>query len=122
MKIAICDDNLMQREILEDLVREYLSDRELEATVELFVNGDDLLKADEENDGYDAYILDIIMPGTKGIAVGGELLKRPNRGKITYLTATVSFTEEASTQQNVTYLLKPVSADKLFAFLDDALK
>lgn len=120
-KIAICDDNPMQQDIIKDQVGDYLKDHNLDASINLFSSGDDLIADVQSNGGYDLYLLDMIMPGTKGIGVGESLRNMNDSGKIIFMTVTSAFESQSSKVQAAGYLLKPVQREKLFELLGTCL-
>ena len=119
LHIALCEDDARQREESSALLEAYFTARDLAARVRVFSSGAQLLGA--LSDGlFDIYLLDIIMPGMNGIALGREIRKRDRNSSILYLTSSPDFALESYQTKASSYLLKPVKKDELFAALDDA--
>ncbi len=121
IKIALCDDNAMQQEILKDQVSDYINNKNLDTEVTVFSSGLDLLDYIEKNGGFDIYILDMIMPGMKGIDLGASLRQMGDNGVIIYLTVTNAFVSRALEVKASIYLLKPIRSEQLASVLDNAI-
>lgn len=121
LKIALCDDNEMQQDILMDQVSDYVKEKGIEAEITLFSNGNELLDHVKENGGFDIYVLDMIMPGMKGIDLGAELRNMGDKGHIIYLTITNAFISKAVEVQASIYLLKPITKSQLANVLDNVI-
>ena len=122
MKIAVCDDNEpLRREILS-LAAEYISrnpTREISCTP--FAAAEDLLEAVERGGGYDIYILDIIMPGMDGIALGVRLRELGFDGRIIYLTSSPEYAIDSFQAKPFNYILKPINKDRFLSALNEAI-
>lgn len=121
IRIAVCDDNELQLEVSEAVLRNYLTTRSEEAEVEVFLSGKALIRAVREKGGFDIYILDMIMPGMNGIEVASLLRILKDEGKIIFLTSTVEYAVQSYDVDASAYLLKPVDQAKLARTLDKIL-
>ena len=61
LQIAICDDEQFYREKLLSLVRQYLEQRDLAYTAQLYASGEQFLAQYENNVKYDIVFMDISM-------------------------------------------------------------
>lgn len=122
MRIAICDDDALCREAVLTLVREYISHRNREISVSVFDRATALMDEVLRTGGYDIYILDIIMPGMNGIHLGKDIRQVDPIGRIVYLTARAEYAIDSFQVKAFDYLLKPATAERLFATLDDAIE
>ena len=118
LRITICDDDAVCREQVAEIINNYTKDRNVSLSLSVFDSPDQLLQAARENKGFDIYILDIIMPGTTGIQLGGKLRQEGFEGKILYLTSSAEFAIDAFKVQASDYIMKPVKAEELTAALD----
>ena len=120
-RIALCDDDVKQRQLTHKLLDNYLSLRGAAAKIWEFSGGQALLNAmcDET---FDLYLLDIVMPEMDGIDLGTGLRKSDENGVIIYLTTSPDFALQGYSVKAASYLLKPVREDELFRALDDAFK
>ena len=120
IRIAICDDNSLQREMLRDTLKDYSSRTGLPVKVGEFSDGSGLLDHIREHGGFDIYILDLIMPGVNGMEVATTLRMLHDEGIIIFLTATVEYALASYDVNAFYYLMKPLDRNKLFSVLDRA--
>lgn len=121
IRIALCDDNPVQLNITEDLIRAYFTEHVRDYDIMTFLSGERLLAAVDSGYSADIYFLDIIMPGIKGIALGKDLRSRGDNGRIIYLTATAEYAVDSYNVGAFFYILKPVSRQKISEVLDSAI-
>jgi len=121
VKIAICDDD---RDFCIQTVRmicEVLEQRGTGADVEPFASAASLLAAREAGATFDAYFLDIIMPGTDGMALARALRETQPEAPIVFLTTSVDYTLEAFSLDAAHYVLKPLEPERLETAIDRLL-
>lgn len=121
-RVYLCDDIPVQLMMVEDIVRECCKDREIRADIVSFGSGEQLLSYIDENGGADLYILDIIMPGIKGIALGEVLRARGDKGRIVFLTASADYAVDSYRVNAFYYILKPIGRQKIMEVLDKVFK
>ena len=123
MNIAICDDDQQSCGMLKIMLNEYSSRKELtDINISVFNDGNDLLDAVQENQGFDICILDIVMHTVSGIDLGVKLRDSGYNGVIIYLTASKDYALDSYKVKAFNYILKPIIPEDLYATLDDALK
>ena len=122
LRIAICDDEKKYIEKISDLVKVYAEKNSVEIDICAFEKSFDLLDSIEAGELYDAYLLDIYMPGVSGISVAEELRARHATAPIIFLTSSPDHAIEAYEVRAVHYLLKPLSEDKFFSAMDRAIE
>ena len=120
-RIALCDDDVKQRQLTHKLLDSYFSLRSTAAKIWEYSSGQALLNA-MFDETFDLYLLDIVMPEMDGIDLGAELRKSDESGVIIYLTTSPDFALQGYSVKAASYLLKPVQEDELFRALDDAFK
>lgn len=119
MRILFCDDNLSVLEQLQQYTREFFT--QLGGAMPEFAaysTGDALL---ENETVADMAFLDVEMPGTSGIHIGGKLKRQNQRIKIFIVTAYPDYLDEAMRFQVFRYLSKPIDKNRLFRNLKDAM-
>lgn len=116
IRIALCDDNDMERRIIRFMINQYIKEHEYAIQLEEFSSGDALLKSDVT--AYDLVILDIYMGGLNGIDTAKELLHIHPKGKIIFCSSSNEFAEESYDVEAFRYLVKPISPEKLHQSLD----
>lgn len=121
LKLALCDDEAVQREAISGLLREYAAQRpELAVKLAVFSSGQTLLAA-EEDEHFDLYVLDVVMPDTSGIELGVRLRELGSAGAIIFLSVSPEFAVESFAAQAFYYLIKPPAPEQLYQVLDQAV-
>lgn len=118
LRIAICDDELIHRETIEELIRKYAQMNHIDFSISLFSSGFLLLDSSKK---FDIYLLDILMPGMTGITIANELRMTNTIASIVFLTSSPEFALEGYSVHADGYLIKPLSEEKLFEVLDHVL-
>lgn len=114
--IAICED---EKHILENLrkkVEEYVDKKQLAATIQVYLSGEELLK---EKIYFDIVLLDMKLPGISGLETAKQLFRKSN---IIFITSYREYALDAFDMDAVHYLLKPVTDERLYLALDRAVK
>lgn len=128
--IAFCDDDPLELEKTERLLRDYEKKNPgSEFVIRDFENADDLLCLVRKKKYIpDLIFMDIYMPDKEsdfaplGIEAAKELRAMNYRGKIVFLTTSREHALEAFDVDALQYMLKPVSEEKLFSLLNGLLK
>lgn len=122
VRIAVCDDERICLSSAAAAAEEYQKQHpERSLRFEMFAHPEDLLEAAEKIGGYDIYILDVVMPGLDGIALGAKLRSAGYEGKIIYLTSSEEYSLDAFRVKAFDYLLKPINAEAFFRAMDEAV-
>ena len=122
IKLALCDDEVEQREAIGNLLMEYAASRpSLVIKTSIFSSAQELLAAAEECGGFDLCVLDIVMPGLNGIDLGVRLRELYSGGAIIYLTISPEYAVDSYAARAFYYLMKPAEPGKLFRVLDSAV-
>lgn len=121
MRIAICDDERSQADLLRCCVDAWGRSRHEPADVSVFHSGESFLFAFEEDKAWDALLLDIQMGGLDGMALAKKLRKEGSALPIVFITGFGDYMGEGFEVEALHYLLKPVDREKLFCCLDRAL-
>lgn len=122
IRIAVCDDNELQRDLMNDLLDYYISGGDREFVINSFASGNELLEDIRKNGSYDIYLLDLIMPGINGMEVAATLRLMKDDGRIIFLTATVEYAVASYDVNAFYYMLKPVDKDRFFKVLTNAVE
>jgi len=115
--IAVCDDQREELEKLMQLLREWQENRRAAVHWKTFRSGAELLDA-AEKERFTLYLLDIMMPGTDGLAAAREIRTFDDTADIVFLTSSPGFAYESYGVHALDYLLKPVRAEMLYPILD----
>lgn len=117
-KIAICDDEIEIAHKLEDDIHQMpLNDIE----TDVFLSGDELLKHYTLDGGYNIILLDIEMPKVNGIETALKLRKLDSNVVLIFITAYKEYVYQIFETLPFRFLEKPISYEKFFEVLKDAL-
>ena len=115
---AICEDEPYFSAKLESLLAEYGCRRKFKPLVRRFTGGEALLHSGRE---FDIILMDIRLPGADGLEIVQRLRECGSGSQLIFITAYPEYVFRAFDVDAVHYLVKPVSADRLFAALDKAV-
>ncbi len=123
VKIALCDDDKSCLERVKEAAAAYAKARP-DASLAFFPFSDpgEVLRQTKEQGPFDIYVLDVVMPGTDGIALGTALRAAGVDGKIIYLTSSREYALDSYRVRAFQYLLKPIETEAFFAVMDDAIR
>lgn len=121
MNIAVCDDNLSDREIIRQQLNIYFSDKFIDYNIDSYENGVNLIYSIDDGEHYDIIFLDMYMDKLKGIEVAHRLRNMNYKGKIIFLTATEEFAVQSYDVEASGYLVKPHDINKISTVLDRVL-
>lgn len=115
MNIAVCDDELVIRE----QIREMILFQSVGHRVELFCSAEELLQSEI---CFDVILMDIQMEGLNGIEAARILRKRGENAVLIFVTGIKEYVFEAFDVAAFHYLLKPVDGDKFYEVFNKAVK
>lgn len=119
LTIAICEDETYFSTHINGLVRRYLADKNMKASIESYSSGEELLTAGRNPD---IILMDIELPGSNGMEVIGDLREKGCRGQVIFITAYEKYVFQAFDVDAVHYILKPVEEKTFFSAMDKAVK
>lgn len=114
LTIAICEDEKYILEELEKKVKKYIKRNQLDAVIQTYLSGEELL---EKTDSFDIVLMDMKLPGISGLEAAKRLSKR---SCIIFITSYGEYALDAFNLDAVHYLLKPVTEEGLHSALDRA--
>lgn len=120
LRVAICDDQPEELEMISGYIIEYLDTHMLEAEIKRFSHSDALLTS-LEAESFHLYLLDIVMPMVSGIELGKEIRRLDREAQIIYATTEPQYALQAYAASPINYLVKPIDRDKLFDTLTLAI-
>ena len=117
LKIAVCDDEPLDLNRIQDLVSEYMKEHPNPGvTITRFDSSERLLER-LKNETYHIYLLDILMNGKNGIEVGEVIRKNDSHAAIIYLTVSPDYALASYSVDAQYYLLKPIERETFFRIL-----
>ena len=118
-RIAICDDDPVDGDRVVTLCREIARGWDAPTEIALMTSADELrAKLEDGAEGYDAYLLDIQMPGSTGLDLALWLYERGVRNRVIFVTGNPEYALSGYEAHPLHYLLKPVSRESLAAALE----
>lgn len=118
MNIAICDDEQVQRELIEKYIREWAAVSKVMPLIAVFESSEAFLFQKEDYPPFDLLILDIEMGGINGMELAGKLRSQNDRSIIVFVTGFEQYMSMGYEVEALHYLLKPLRKEKFFAVLD----
>ena len=118
MRIAVCEDNEIHRDIMEHLLNRYSSERSIPFEFVPYEYGMNFLYDMEEGAYFDVAFLDIYMEDAMGNEIAHKLRAMGYQGEIVFLTASPDFAIESYDVDAGGYLLKPLDYGKLEMVMD----
>lgn len=120
MYIAICDDHREELERVAAMLTRWKSEKKAPLRYRLFSDASALLDA-AQDEKFDLYLLDIMMPGISGLEAAAEIRQKDETAEIVFLTSSPGFAYESYGVRALDYLLKPVQKERLVPLLDKLL-
>ncbi|MCR4903761.1 MAG: LytTR family DNA-binding domain-containing protein [Butyrivibrio sp.] len=121
VRVAICEDEQIQRVLIRKRLEEYMTGRNIDAEIIEYDSGEQFT-LDENKDKIDIVLLDIYMEGMSGIELAKKIRNDGNNLEIIFITSSNEFAAEAFEVESVYYLKKPVEEDKFIKAMDLAMR
>ena len=115
MKVAICDDDKIQIEIIKENVNKYGIENNIDMDIYTYVSGEQLLNYKYI---YDIVFIDIEMPDLNGLELTARLRMDGNNSDIVIVTRYDDKVRDAFFVQANDFINKPVSYDDIKLALD----
>lgn len=106
LKIAVCDDEKFYREKITALLQKYLSDCQLDSTIDIFCSGEEFLSQSSNAVKYDAVFMDINMEQTDGIETAMRIRAFQSNTYIVFVTAFIKYALDGYKANAVRYIMK----------------
>lgn len=110
MRIAICEDELVMRETLNQEVSDFLRNKNVSFTIDLFATANDFYKSVID---YDLILLDCVLPDGTGMEIAKKIRLTNKKTTIVFITAYSEYVFESFEVNTFRYLLKPVKKEDL---------
>ncbi|GAA0865710.1 LytTR family DNA-binding domain-containing protein [Paraclostridium tenue] len=121
LKIAICEDEVKQQEILEQYIDKILTEITKDYEILTFISGEELLENYPEN--VDIFLLDIKMDKLNGMEIAKKIREIDKKEvEIIFTTSLVKYIQDGYEVRAYRYLLKPIKFDDLKKHLTSCIK
>lgn len=118
--ICICDDKKDQLTNLENLTKQYIASRDLDASLTSFLHPDEMLSVCQKK-RYHIYILDVLMPMINVIQVGVEIRRFDPDAIIIFVSISEEYALSSFSARPYNYILKPLNSEEYYQTLDEAI-
>lgn len=118
MRIAICDDEEVQQNLLKKYLAEWAEEKAVPLETMTFISGESFIFAWEDDRAYDLLILDIEMGALNGMELAARIREQDGEIPILFVTGYEQYMPQGYEVAALHYLIKPVRKEKLFAVLD----
>lgn len=112
MKIAICDDDIMQLNHITQLIEDY--DAILDHDLYRYNSGEHLLDAYRMGERFDSVFLDIRMGHLSGVDTLKRLRRFDEHVKVIFVTSLIEYAVEGYAYNIFDFLLKPITKERFF--------
>lgn len=121
MRIAVCDDSPLDREMAISLLNMYFEKKSVRYDFTEYEDGCLLLQDVSDGEWFDIVFLDIYIPKLLGIDIARRLRDLGFDGKIVFLSNSPDFAVDSYDVEAAGYLLKPHDYEKLCTVMDRIL-
>lgn len=119
ISIVICEDEAYFLDHIAKLLDEYLKSKKMEACIEKFSTGEELL-ASARNPNI--ILMDIELPGLDGMKLVRLLRDNGCKAQVIFITSYRKYVFQAFDVDAIHYILKPIEPNKFFLAVDKAMK
>lgn len=118
MKVAICDDEKSEQQLLCKYVEEWAAGKKQRAELSCFDSAESFLFSWEDEKDYKVLILDIEMGSMNGMELAKKIRETDSDIPILFVTGYAEYMQFGYDVTALHYLMKPVNKEKFFAVLD----
>lgn len=122
MRIAVCDDSDLDREMICEILRSTFAEARHRPEIVPYESGVELAHDIKDGMWFDIAFLDIYMTNHLGIDIAHQLRALGWTGEIVFLTATPDFAIDSYDVTAAGYILKPICLDKLRRVVERILR
>ena len=119
-RLAICDDEQADVVYLQSFLEKWAESTRTVLKIESYPSAEAFLFQYEEDKAFDLLLLDIEMGEMSGVELARKIRQENHAVQIIFITGYMEYIAEGYDVEALHYLLKPVTAEKLYAVLDRA--
>lgn len=120
LEIAICDDSVIVSSDIESKLQRLAKKFAIDIEIDIFYDGNALVKHICNGNRYDLIYLDIEMQGKNGVDAAREIRVFDKKALIIYVTNYESFAKEAFEVSAFRFITKPINVNKFEKYFIDA--
>ena len=118
LRIAVCDDEKDMIEEICNIISIYCDKKQIEHRIFSYIDGEDLLKSEEQ---FDIIFLDIEMKRMDGIITAEHIREQDMNVPIVYITGYSDYWRRAFKVHAFGFITKPIKNNELYNVMDDYL-
>ena len=118
MKIAICENQVIQINLLNNKIKKWSEEKGVKVTIDNFKSAETFLFKWEDYEKYDIIFLDIKLSQMSGIELSNVIREKNKSVKIVFVTGMVKYALHGYKVGALHYLMKPINTDDLYFCLD----
>lgn len=111
LKIAVCEDEKKQRELIKDYLTKILNEINISYEINTFNSGEELFNNYPKD--IDIFLLDILMDKINGMDTARKIREKDNKAEIIFITSLIEYALEGYEVRAYRYLIKPVKYENL---------
>ena len=120
LKIAVCEDEKKQRELIKDYLTKILNEINISYEINTFNSGEELFNNYPKD--IDIFLLDILMDKINGMDTARKIREKDNKAEIIFITSLIEYALEGYEVRAYRYLIKPVKYDDLKIHILNCIK
>ena len=118
MKIAICEDQAVQVNLLNNKIKKWANDYDIEVTINNFTTAESFLFEWEDYDKYDIIFLDIKLGKISGVELSNIIREKNKNVDIVFVTGFFKYALHGYKVGALQYLTKPIKISDLYFCLN----
>ncbi|WP_373598998.1 LytR/AlgR family response regulator transcription factor [Paraclostridium bifermentans] len=121
MKVAICEDQSEQIDLLNNKIKKWAKDKDINISIDDFTSAESFLFQWLDYDKYDVVFLDINMSKMSGIELSNIIREKNKTIDIVFVTGFFKYALHGYRVGALQYLMKPINTLDLYSCLDKVL-
>lgn len=112
LEIAVCDDDIIVTGKVEKLLEKIGQKYNVQMSIEVFWDGDELVESIKSGERFDIIYLDIEMKRMNGLDAANEIRKIDRESLLIYITSHESYMPVTFDYRPFQFIVKPIQIDK----------
>ena len=121
MKIAICEDQVIQIDLLNEQIKKWAKEKDIDILIDNFTTAEAFLFEWSDYNKYDIVFLDIKLSKMSGIELSNIIREKNKNIDIVFVTGFFKYALHGYRVRALQYLLKPIKENDLYYCLNSTL-
>ena len=121
MKVAICEDQVVQINLLNNYIKKWAKEKDIEISIDNFTNAESFLFEWSDYAKYDIIFLDIKLSKMSGIELSNIIREKNKNIDIVFVTGFFKYALHGYKVRALQYLIKPIKVKDLYYCLNSTL-